>query len=342
MPQYKVRTGDNWGNIASKYNVDIQTLIRANQGIAGKPQAGTYVYIPTGYSPQQTQAYSSPASLLGRGRRTTGRRGALTQLEPTSSIAQANPMTQAGVIGNQYAQSWWNQQQPQNPLTVSPYQPTSPIVPLTPIQQAIASQQQTMAQAQIAQPTAPVQAQPVAPIQAQPAPQAPVQGPPPPPAGTVWGPENVSVTTPISSTNLYEGNPQYYYGGYDPVNQTVNYINAESPVFYDIAYGVQELLSQGIAPSIISPQVQYLLGFTDEELANAGYVQQPYGQWTPGDIPETGTPTDYIGGGGNPYTEYEPYRGRTGYMGQQLYTGRGRTGAADRYASGMGAVSWRI
>lgn len=342
MATYKVKTGDNWTNIASQFRVDLQTLIRANSGVS-QPYAGVYVNIPGGSS--QSASTRPPIS------RVRYRRPGTTPIQDQISTTSTAPVAgQAGVIGNQYAQQWLNQPTTptnpfQQPITLGQptYQPTTSFVPqLTPIQQALTTQPVQNVPTQ--QALAYIPQSNLAQIQA---PQQPVQGPPAPAAGTAWGPGQVSVSTPIGAANLYANSPQYYYGGYNPVTQSVNYINNAAPIFQEITQQVEALLESGVIPEFISPQVQYNLGLSDNDMLQAGWVQTPYGQWLPAggggydqeDMPGGGD----IGGGIGPgdYTQYEPLRGRTGYAGQALRA-RGASGYQRNYESGIGAISWRI
>ena len=347
MATYKVKTGDNWTNIASKYGVDLQTLIRANSGVS-QPHAGVYVNIPGGSS--QAAGTRPPIS------RVRYRRPGTTPLQDQISTTSSGPVAgQAGVIGNPYAQQWLNQQTTTNPFAGAvgsvgsvPTQPTIQPLPMTNwINQQqyqspqYAQQMQTLlSQTPTAQNVPTQQALAYIPQSSL----AQIPGQQPPSTGASWGPGQVSVTTPIGSANQYANSPQYYYGGYNPVTQSVNYINNAAPIFQEITAQVEALLNSGVIPEFISPQVQYNLGLSDNDLLQAGWVQTPYGQWTPTDqvIGEAPGGGDIGGGiGPNPYTQQEAYRGRTGYAGQALRS-RGASGYQRNYESGIGAISWRI
>lgn len=327
---YKVKSGDNWVNIAAKYGVQFQNLVRANSGVT-QPRAGTYITVP-------------------------------------DTVKAAS---QAGVIGNPYAQQWLNKKNapvgmggyqgkttPQPPKAVAPKaaQPllnqlyaNNPTIAPKPLLQNPLQNVRSVQQYQ-----RPVTPQAQAGVVGNPYAQQWLNNQQRVQSPAITGAPQQFQNGPVVYDKLGSGAPTrwgYTYGGYNPVTQEVTYVDNRTLGWQ--SYGpnsrFSRMIASGIAPTTLSLADQFNMGYTDQDMKNAGYLKRPNGYWLYSrgggwDEPDPQPGGNAPGGGGIGYQYQQPdysRRGRTG-TGGTAGRSRGITGYDRTYTGAIGPISWRI
>lgn len=303
MASYKVKVGENWTNLARKFGVELQTLIRANSGVT-QPRAGVYVNVP--------QQGGAGGSFGGRPRFPQGPRGkkgggaGSGQFAGVVGSAGVIPTQGVGGTSYQYAQQYINPGWP------------NPQINYAGIQAAVQAGNALPAQGGAQIPTQPSQV-------------------------TVNnGGVSVSMPTSSAGPSYQTPTGGYTYGGYNPATQQVNYVNNQALAGQGQQYDYAAMLASGIAPNTMSVADQWNLGYTSQQMQDMGYLLTSWGQWqfVAGGAydPEIPDQAGGTGPGGYSYPKQEYQSGYAGMTGR----GRGITGYDRAYGGAIGPISWRV